>query len=61
MMPRKLERNKDMVEKRWKDPKKWTFQALGAHFHLNKKTVHTIWVRDKKTFKPIKAKESQEK
>ena len=45
-----LERNKELVLKRKRNPKKWTFRALSEFFRLDVKTVYTIWERDKRKF-----------
>lgn len=50
--PEKELRNREIVAKRWEDPKKWSFQALGVHFNLNKKTAYDVWRRYKDLYKP---------
>lgn len=45
--PKKLERNRDLVEKRLANPSQWSFSALGKHFNIHKTTAEEIFKRDK--------------
>lgn len=45
-----IERNKDLVLKRINDPKKWSFEALGAYFRMHKTTAEQIFKRDVSKF-----------
>lgn len=46
----KIERNRELILKRKKDPKKWTFRALAKHYGLKSSTVHEIWEREQYKF-----------
>lgn len=48
--PPKEERNKDLVLKRVKNPKRWGYRALSAHFHIDTRAVWEIVQRDLKKF-----------
>ncbi len=42
----KEERNKELILKRKKDPKKWTFRKLKDHYGFKSVgTVHELWER----------------
>ena len=47
MNPAKIDRNKDIVLKRKRNPKKWTFEALGHLYCIDKSTVYLVWKRDR--------------
>ena len=42
----KIERNKDIVLKRKKDAKKWTWGELGKLYNLHRSRVHHIYMRE---------------
>ena len=42
----KTDRNKELVQKRKKNPKLWTFRKLGAFFNIDFKTAQEIWERE---------------
>lgn len=40
------ERNKDLVNKRLDNPKKWSYGVLGRYFNIDKTTAEDIFKRD---------------
>lgn len=46
----KIQRNKELVAKRLKDPKLWSFAKLGELYNLHKTTVEEIFKRDVKRY-----------
>lgn len=46
----KIERNRELVLKRKKDPVKWSFSKLGDHYGMTKRAVWEIWERDKSVY-----------
>ena len=51
--PPKEERNKELVLKRLRDPKRWTFRALGSFFNLSEASTHEIFHRDKEKYRKL--------
>jgi len=43
-------RNEDLVKKRVRDPKKWTWGKLGEHFAIHRSVAKEIFERDIEKF-----------
>lgn len=43
---KKDQRNKEIVEKRIADPKKWTWKTLGKHYGIHRSTVQKLFKRE---------------
>lgn len=46
--PEKEKRNKELYEKRIKNPEHWSFGALASYYNLTKPTAHKIFHREAK-------------
>jgi hypothetical protein len=46
----KTERNKGIVQKRNKNPKKWTWGELSNYYGIDRYTVRDIYYRDKEKY-----------
>jgi hypothetical protein len=49
-MKQNVDRNKELVEKRIRDPKKWSYGNLGKFYNMDKKTAYEIFDRDYKKY-----------
>lgn len=51
MYPKKCRRNRELVKRRMRDPKKWSFRKLADFYNIKVSTVYKIWKRDKNAMK----------